>query len=227
MKRSLMHIGLLAATVLVSVTTSSLAETLNSGPSRSEPPITGTIADREDDAGRVLIRITQGAPEDRSDEEPQEGPSPGDREGPMGIGHPGPLGAAHGPRDFGLELAAKLAVAETYVGVATAQHDAWQAYATALIDFLQPPYPDRPDRDVPLFAERLADETIARAEAAKRLKAAIEALRSALTSEQFGRLIKAEQAFDPRPGPPGFGHRGGTAQDGIAGFHEKLRPPPL
>lgn len=223
MKRSLMHIGLLSATVFVSITTSSLAETLNSGPSRSERPITETIADREGDAGSVLIRITQAAPEDRSGEEPQEGP-PGDLAGPSG--HPGPRGMAHGPRDFGLQLAAKLAVAETYVGVTSAQHDAWRAYATAMIDFLQPSHPDKPARDVPLFAERIADETIARAEKAARLKAAIEALRSALTSEQFGRLIKAEQAFDPRPGPPGFGHRSGPDPNDLGGFHEKLRPPP-
>lgn len=223
MKRSLMQIGLLSATVFVSATTSSLAETLNSGPSRGEQPITGTIADREHDTGSVSIRITQAAPEDGTDGEPQEGLSPDHRADPAG--HPGPHGVGHGPRDFGLELAAKLAVTETYVGVTTAQHDAWQAYATALIDFLQPPYLDRSDRNV-LFAERFADETIARAETAKRLKAAIEALRSTLTSEQFGRLIKAEQAFDPRRGPPGFGHRGHPDRDDLGDVHEKLRPPP-
>lgn len=204
MKRSLMNIGLLSAAVFVSVATPSLAETLNSGPSPSEQPIVRTVADGEGDAGSVLIRTTEAAPEDWSDDEPE------------------PRGEAHRPRDFGLELAAKLAVAETYVGVTSAQHDAWQTYATALIDFLPPPYPGEPDRDVSLFAERLADETIARAEKAKRLKAAVEALRSTLTSEQFGRLVKAEQAFDPRPGPPG--PRPG--RDGLGDRNERLRPSP-
>lgn len=124
-----------------------------------------------------------------------------------------------------LHLAGKLAAAETYVGITAAQHDAWRAYTSALISFLDRPFPaegrgEGPeagrDRDPaaaagrpgPLFAERLADRALEQGRKARTLKEAVEALRSVLDDEQIARLADAERVFAPGPGPHG-GPQGG------------------
>ncbi len=106
----------------------------------------------------------------------------------------------------GMALAAKLSVAETYVGVTSEQLDAWRAYTTALIDFAEPP--EAGGRDQKAAADRLpgegmADGLIAAAEKAKALKAAIDALKKALQPEQLHRLSEIAPtltAFGPPPG---------------------------
>lgn len=130
----------------------------------------------------------------------------------------------HGPAHHLLDLAGKLAAAETYVGITGEQENAWRTYSAALIDLLDRPAPEQENRgpdqrraapgtavDGPegsrpprLFAEGLADHAIERGEKAKALKAAVEALRSSLSEEQLARLARAEREFAPGPlGPEG------------------------
>lgn len=119
-----------------------------------------------------------------------------------------------GPSQHGLDLAARLAAAETYVGVTSAQEDAWRAYTSALISFFDRPAPPaqeaRPDvpQPAPLFTERLAGRAIEQGEKAQALKDAAEALRAALSDEQLGRLARAEEAFSPRHVGPRGPHGG-------------------
>ncbi len=175
--------------------------------------------------------------------QPECGPMQPEQAGPGGLfgpRHGGP-GKFHGADDRGrrpddrrgpaqpdgLELAAKLSAAETYVGITAAQEGAWRAYTSALIAFFdrpEPPHgqdgPPRPPRDgknlppqgepgakdappAPLFSDRLADRAIEQGEKAQTLKTAVEALRTSLTDEQVVRLAKAEQALAPKPGPKG------------------------
>lgn len=140
-------------------------------------------------------------------------------------------GERHGPNRHVLDLAGKLAAAETYVGITGEQEEAWRGYTTALIDFLDRSAPVRgergPDqrraegarpegpRPARLFAEGLADRAIAQGEKAQTLREAVEALRSALSDEQLGRLADAEQAFAPGPHGPdgGTGGRRGPHHD--------------
>jgi hypothetical protein len=132
-------------------------------------------------------------------------------------------GYAHRRQSFGLKIAARLAQTETYVGITSAQLDVWRAYTSALIDFFERPARDRgpggpavapppaqgeagpapADTAPALFAERLADRAIARAEKARALKTALDALRAQLTPEQLDRLVKAERAFRPHQRPHG------------------------
>jgi len=137
----------------------------------------------------------------------------------------GPHGYAHRGQSLGLVIAARLAQTETYVGITSAQLDVWRAYSSALIGFFERPGRDqRPGGPGPaetppaqspqgeaapapanaapaLFADRLADRAIARADKARALKTAVDALRAQLTPEQLDRLAKAERAFLPRRGP--------------------------
>ncbi|MFD1704003.1 hypothetical protein ACFSCV_13440 [Methylopila henanensis] len=140
---------------------------------------------------------------------------------------------AHGPRhghgpmhkarrkgeDFALKLAGRLAAAEVAIGVRGDQLDTWRAFTAAAVDFVKPPRPagprpgpdgdergpDRP-RGVLDFADRMADRTIERAEKAKTLKAAAEALRQKLTPEQIAQL-------DSMPLGPRHGERGRHGPD--------------
>lgn len=141
-------------------------------------------------------------------------------------------GLAQGPHQFGLPLAGKLAAAEIYIGIKAGQEDVWRAYTSALIGFVEGLAPDAParkqgkrgpgpnpgeSRPTPpspqsrlegpqsggLFAERMADRAIGQGEKARILKAAAEALRSALDDEQLARLARTERAFAPGPGMRG------------------------
>lgn len=232
MRRSFTTV-LLSASVLTSVVSPSSSQDLNPNPSQG---------------GRLAVRVVAGdfrAPGDFSvlDKEPfpvAQGqprpeapplPAPHPDDPPQWLGDDGPGGPDRGwpppmggPDPSGLGFAARLAAAETYVGITAGQLDAWRAYTSALIDFLENagpgPRPDReprpapagadgtakpsPDAD-PFFAERLADRAIAQAEKAKALKQAIDALRPVLRPEQLERLVKTEPAFPPPPPAPGPG----------------------
>ena len=187
----------------------------------------------------------------------------GDRHGPGRFGPPGEPrdDDRRGPEsrlDPALELAARLSAAETYVGVTPAQEDAWRAYTSALIAFFdhpqpppgigpddangpqddaQPPSPPKPgpvaDAPTSLPSDRIADRAIERGEKAKALKAATDALRSALKPDQLQRLAKAEEVLrpprpphrmdEPRPGPD---MRPGPDGGGGPGPMPRDMPPP-
>lgn len=133
-----------------------------------------------------------------------------------GMGGPGPDRPGpgwHRRPDFQMKLARDLAGLETLIGIRADQLDAWRDYTSALLAVLEPPMPPRPSADGPgkapeAFdrAEHLADSAIARAQAAERLKSAIETLRGKLTPEQIALLQQAERRMGPPPRPlPGPG----------------------
>ncbi|MEO9340427.1 hypothetical protein ABFT80_23730 [Mesorhizobium sp. SB112] len=192
---------------------------------------TGDREDRRQEERRQFRHGAERAGPQRHDREHDRRPARGER-----------LGDERGPRHAGLDLAERLAATETYVGITAGQLDAWRAYSSALIAFFEHPEQDRgsggPHREErqpsattqeqrpqpgdtasrPLLAERLADRTIAQTGKAETLKAAVAALRSALSGEQLDRLTKAERAFAPHDhqrGPAGkdAGHRGRPGDD--------------
>lgn len=153
----------------------------------------------------------------------------------------------------GLHLAARLAVAETYVGITSGQLDVWRAYASALIEFADlPEVARRPERprggpphargdgsppsvdarpapvDEPLLTERVVGGVIERGEKAVVLKGALSALRATLAPEQLSRLRKAERSLLPSPGLPTLMAPGRSHPDFDRRRHIDMPvPPPL
>ncbi|MGX7873792.1 hypothetical protein ACVDG5_014450 [Mesorhizobium sp. ORM6] len=141
------------------------------------------------------------------------------RHGPQGWGPQafGPEG--FGPRRMGpppeFMLAARLAALETRVGIRTEQLDAWRDYTSALQAVLARPDhggPGGPEAKGPTagsggkadpfaFQERLADDVMARAASAAKLKDAIAELRAKLSPEQLEILASAERPHGPPPVP--------------------------
>jgi hypothetical protein len=236
--------GLLSATILMSTAAPSLSETLNSNPLPDGRSVVRVMARHDDAASRpVLLAQADFGPAD------DNGGPRGDRPPPGQMPDQAP-----GAPDTALDLAAELATAETYIGITSAQLDAWRAYATALIDLVEgpqhksgpggppreagprpggdkpkgPPPPDAaasPPADGPLAAERLAERMIEQGEKAQALKAAIAALRSALAPEQLVKLRDAERAYLMPPGPRGP-HADGRFDDGRHRWHGEFPPPP-
>lgn len=230
MKRSLMVIGLLSVAGMA-LTDPAWSDT--SIHTRGEWSPARPLASPADGQG-ALVRLAQ-AEADRGDHRPRRASDrDGDRAGPRGccrheahrMGRMGHHGEAHRRRPIGLRIAARLSQTETYVGITSAQLDAWRAYTSALIDFFERPARDRPGGPGPaaapppppsqgqrgptptdaapaLFADHLADRAIARAEKARTLKTALDALRAQLTPEQLDRLAKADRAFRPHQRPHG------------------------
>lgn len=193
------------------------------------------------------------APGDRA-ERPRHPPGPEGERGPGGR-HGGPgRGPGHDMafrgnpeerRDKMKEkLAERFAAQEQMLGIKSAQLDVWRSYTSAALALIDGPMPfgkpeGKPDGDKPAEpqaferADRMADAIIARAEAAKTLKDATAALRSALTPEQ----LKIAEDFDKgmggkhhgRGGPGGgWGeHERGPGRGGPGGFeHRRHGPPP-
>lgn len=228
MRGSLMVTGLLSAALVI----------LISAPSHTQDLSGGTSEERE-----LRIPIVAGNPgKPKKDGSAATGmlplPMPGGGDGP-GLPPPWihgeypfaqpirphedtglpPIGAGPGgdwPGDPALSFAAQLSALELYVGIGAAQIDAWRAYTSAFIAFLEPPavpwaiigppsppatgrpaMPAEDQRAVPLFAEILADGAIVRAKKARSLKQAIDILQKTLRPEQLDKLAKADHPFGP------------------------------
>lgn len=239
MKRSLMVMGLLSVVGLASITVPALSDTAIRT-EREWSPVRSLPGPADGQGG--LVRLAQadrdhGSMRTSDHGEDHAGQRGCCRDEARRMGRMGHHGRAHRWQPPGLRIAARLAQIETYVGITSAQLDVWRAYTSALIDFFERSARDRgpggpPPADAPppppsqgepgqapadagpvLFAERLADRAIARAEKARTLKTSLDALRAQLTPEQLDRLAKAERAFGPgrRPHGPGHPHHGGRA----------------
>lgn len=230
MKRSLLA-GLLSATVLASMAVPSVAETLTSNPMAGERPVVRVMAGHPGADGKALHLAQADIDRDGRDGGPQR-PRHGERSEKRGHHRENGPGPAQRPHELGIHLAGKLAAAEVYVGIKAGQEDAWRAYTSALIGFVDGMGPDAHGREPgehgqqpgpgvdgstppaersrpegpqsgTLFAERMADRAIEQGEKARTLKEAAEALRSALDDEQLARLAGAELSFAPGPGMRG------------------------
>ncbi|SMO93109.1 hypothetical protein [Paracoccus laeviglucosivorans] len=95
------------------------------------------------------------------------------------------------PQSPGIALAAHLAAAQVYLGIAPAQQEAWQIYCQALIAFLEPP-PAEPDAKASLHSERMAHDVLRRADKAQALLDGAAALRGVLEPDQIARLERSE-----------------------------------
>lgn len=251
MKRPLIA-GLLSATVLASMAVPSLAEPLTSNPMAGERPIVRVMAGHSGAEGQALQFAQADFDRPGRDGGPQR-PHHGERTEKRGHHRENGPGPARRPHEIGLHLAGTLATAEVYVGIEAGQQDAWRAYTSALVGFVDGIGPDAHgrehgqqsgpgvDRPTPpaersrpeglqsgrLFAERMADRAIEQGEKARILKEAAEALRSALDDEQLARLAKAERAFAPDPGMrgPHDGSHGRPGPHDRAPHHEGPRGP--
>jgi hypothetical protein len=142
-----------------------------------------------------------------------------------GSGSIEPLSSEYRLRPIWCNAVEQVSAIEAYLEIEVDQLDRWRAYTSALLDFFEYPHQCRLPNDlhvevergpsaaeeerwqpnsraVPpqLFSERLATQMIAQAEKAHTLKAALDALRVALSAGQLDRLAKAESVMRPHHG---------------------------
>ena len=161
------------------------------------------------------------------------GPKHGDRMGRHGHSKHGKecKGGKHGMhgmhgKDGAHRIAKKLSVMETEIGIRSNQIDAWRDFTDSLLAIMTPP--SRPqmgsgERQAFSMAERLADNAIARAEKAQKLKASIATLRTTLTPEQLQKVVDMQAKMSGRGhhGPRGGYDKGGRDR---AGAHDMQKP---
>ena len=104
-----------------------------------------------------------------------------------------------------MDIAARLAATETYIGITPDQDAGWRTYAQAVIAFAESGarIPEQaPDQVLRLLGpERLARAALERAGKAQAVVDAATALRAELTPEQLERLLRAEPGAEHRPDP--------------------------
>lgn len=207
--------------------------------------VTAPAAVQAQRAAAPIASVTAEAPAD------QTAPPAGDMKGPDDMRGPGRdhMQMRHRGMDRGMDIAARLAATETYIGITPDQQDSWRAYSQAVIAFIEPGPEARdpatgPASDVEtgdaaadeseagdadqsqrlLGPERFARATLERAGKAQAVIDAATALRAELTPDQLDRLLKSEPGFD-RGRRGGHGHKHGGERGPRTGGWDMPAPP--